>query len=197
MQHNYLGTEHLLLGLIDDTAGISGRLLASLGVSRAKVWTEIDALVGRGRWTSGDNLPFTPRARHAIEQALQRASPSNSHDGSEQLLLALLAQPDSVAVKVLARLGVRPIEVATRLRSELGIDGRPASGDRSVGLVDDTGGPEPRCASCHEALAGYTVIRPVSAEFEHSGGLVTLGMVCCRHCGAAIGVAPAVLPGSS
>lgn len=107
--HEYVGTEHLLLAIVDDDSGLAFEVLNSLGVRGDDVRNEIEKLVQRGPGpVAFDNLPQTPRARQAIEFAGDEARNVNQRQiGAEHLLLGLLREPDGVAGLVLRNLGLQ------------------------------------------------------------------------------------------
>lgn len=109
LHHNFVGTEHLLLGLTELETGIVPEILRKLGLSREAVRREVDQFVSGfvARGAIG-NIPFTPRVRKALQLAAQEAKALNRTDvGSEHILLGLLREGDGVAARVLKNLGVR------------------------------------------------------------------------------------------
>jgi ATP-dependent Clp protease ATP-binding subunit ClpC len=106
LDHNYIGTEHLLLGILRDGEGVAVRALDQLGVSRPAVREQVVTMVGRGRSTPSGHIPFTPRAKKALELSLREALQLNhNHIGTEHILLGLLREGDGVAAQVLTDLG--------------------------------------------------------------------------------------------
>lgn len=105
--HNYLGTEHILLGLLREEEGVAAKALASMGVSMGNVRDQVREIIGEGPTPPAGRIPFTPRAKKALELAL-RESRALHHDylGTEHILLGLLRGADGVAVQILERLGV-------------------------------------------------------------------------------------------
>jgi ATP-dependent Clp protease ATP-binding subunit ClpC len=116
LKHNYLGTEHLLLGLLRVEEGIAGRTLASLDVTVEKVRREVVRVVGRGEDVPRGQIPFTPRAKKVLELAVHESA-SLGHDilDSEHFLLGLLKEGEGVAALVLQELGVTPDAVRRRV----------------------------------------------------------------------------------
>lgn len=105
--HNYLGTEHLLLGLIGERDGAAARALAALGVRDEQARGAIEAVVGRGTGAVKGDLALVPRAKRSLELAVDEARQLKQHYlGTEHLLLGILREGDNVAVGVLAHLGV-------------------------------------------------------------------------------------------
>ena len=113
MHHAYLGTEHLLLALIHEPLGHGHRALESLGVTHTQARRALAALVAEGPEADvPDYFRKTPRIKHVMELALAEARRLKSANiGTEHLLLALLGEPEGVAMKVLANLGIKPESV--------------------------------------------------------------------------------------
>src|SRR5437588_5356002 len=105
--HNYIGTEHLLLGLVREGDGIAARVLANLGVQLPKAREAVDALVKPGNKRYIGNPGLTPRAKKVIELAMDEARRLNNHYiGTEHLLLGLVREGEGIAAGVLESLGV-------------------------------------------------------------------------------------------
>lgn len=121
MHHDYLGTEHLLLGLIREPAGHGHRALESLGADLAHVREALAKLVDEGPETFiPDGFHLTERCRHVMELALEEARRlRHGHIGTEHLLLALLGEPDGVAMRVLAELNIAPEAVRDEVEAML------------------------------------------------------------------------------
>src|SRR3989442_5967184 len=105
--HNYMGTEHLLLGLIREGEGVAARALDSLGVELSKVRAAVEFTVGRGDSTTAPSeITLSPRTKKVIELAIDEARKrGHSHVGTEHLLLRLLRESESAGAGVLASLG--------------------------------------------------------------------------------------------
>ena len=106
LDHGYIGTEHLLLGLIREGDGVAARALESLGISLEAVREQVEEIIGRGQQPPPGHIPFTPRAKKVLELALREAQ-QLGHDyiGTEHLLLGLIREGSGVAAQVLVRLG--------------------------------------------------------------------------------------------
>jgi ATP-dependent Clp protease ATP-binding subunit ClpC len=104
LNHNYLGTEHLLLGLIRE--GVAVKALESLGISLAAVRAQVQEIIGQGQSAPTSHIPFTPRAKKVLELSFREALQLH-HDyiGTEHLLLGLIGEGDGVAAQVLMQLG--------------------------------------------------------------------------------------------
>jgi ATP-dependent Clp protease ATP-binding subunit ClpA len=106
LKHGYVGTEHLLLGLVDEGTGPSGDALAAAGISRDVVWRAVSGLVQPGAHGIGGNVPLTPRARRAINRSIELASAYGVVTEPEHLLPSILCEPDAVATRALLTIGV-------------------------------------------------------------------------------------------
>ena len=139
LQHNYIGTEHLLLGLIHEGEGVAAKALESLGIGLAAVRQQVEEIIGRGQQAPSGHIPFTPRAKKVLELALREAIQlGHNYIGTEHILLGLIREGDGVAAQVLVRLGAdlnrtrqRVIEVLHG-HGEAGVVGRVRRGDDSL-----------------------------------------------------------------
>jgi ATP-dependent Clp protease ATP-binding subunit ClpA len=106
LNHNYIGTEHLLAGLRREDLGAAARALGSAGITMDAVRAEIEKLVGRGQLVPSGHIPFTARAKKCLELSLREAlTLGHNHIGTGHLLLGLIGKDDCVAVQVLGGLG--------------------------------------------------------------------------------------------
>jgi hypothetical protein len=106
LNHNYIGTEHILLGLVHEGEGVGAAALESRGISLALVRQQVEDIVGRGREKPTGHIPFTPRTKVALEMALREAQDlGDSYIGTEHLLLGLIREGDGIAAQVLVRMG--------------------------------------------------------------------------------------------
>ncbi len=119
MHHNYIGTEHLLLGLIREEGGVAGRVLRELGLEPARVKEMVERLTGIGRHTGG-RIELAPGTEEVLQLAIEEARRMGHHYiGTEHLLLGLVRQPEGIGVDVLRRLGVTPEQVRRQTRRVL------------------------------------------------------------------------------
>jgi ATP-dependent Clp protease ATP-binding subunit ClpC len=126
--NNYIGTEHILLGIISEGESLAAKVLETLGVNLAKVRQEVEAIVGRGGQTVQQEMVFTPRAKRVIELAFEEARQLNhNYIGTEHLLLGLIREGEGVAARVLTNLGVDPAKVRVQTTSLLGAEGQPVA----------------------------------------------------------------------
>jgi hypothetical protein len=106
LNHNYIGTEHILLGLIHEGDGVAARALESLGISLDAVRLQVEGIIGRGQEAPSGHIPFTPRAKKVLELSLREAlQMGHNYIGTEHLLLGLIREGDGVAAQVLVQLG--------------------------------------------------------------------------------------------
>ena len=129
LNHNYIGTEHLLLGLVSEGEGVAAKALTSLGISLEAVRAQVEEIIGRGTTTPTGHIPFTPRAKKVLELSLREALQMNhSYIGTEHLLLGLIREGEGVAAQVLIRLGADLNTVRnTVLQLLQGDDGKQAA----------------------------------------------------------------------
>ncbi len=105
--HNYIGTEHILLGLVRETEGVAARVLSNLSVELVKVRSAVEFIIGRGERPTTNEIGLTPRAKKVIELAVDEARRLNHHYiGTEHLLIGLMREGEGVAAGVLESLGV-------------------------------------------------------------------------------------------
>jgi hypothetical protein len=106
LNHSYIGTEHILLGLIHEGEGVAARALQSLGISLEAVRQQIEEIIGRGQQAPSGHIPFTPRAKKVLELSLRESLQlGHTYIGTEHILLGLIHEGDGVAAQVLVRLG--------------------------------------------------------------------------------------------
>ena len=106
LNHNYIGTEHLLLGLIGEGEGVAAKALQSLGISLDAVRQQVEEIIGQGQQAPSGHIPFTPRAKKVLELADREARAlGHNYVGTEHLLLGLIREGDGVAAQVLVNLG--------------------------------------------------------------------------------------------
>jgi ATP-dependent Clp protease ATP-binding subunit ClpC len=116
LKHNYIGTEHLLLGLLREEEGLAARALSSFDLTVWEVRAEVARIVGQGDEVEGGQIPFTPRTKKVLELSLREAL-ELGHDyiGTEHLLLGLLQEGEGVAVRILVSLGATPAAIRDEL----------------------------------------------------------------------------------
>ena len=106
LNHNYIGTEHILLGLIHEGEGVAAKALESMGISLEDVRREVEEIIGQGSQPHTGHIPFTPRAKKVLELSLREGlQMGHKYIGTEFLLLGLIREGDGVAAQVLTKLG--------------------------------------------------------------------------------------------
>jgi ATP-dependent Clp protease ATP-binding subunit ClpC len=106
LNHNYIGTEHILLGLIHEGEGVAAKALEALGINLEQVREQVQDIIGQGQQSPSGHIPFTPRAKKVLELSLREALQlGHSYIGTEHLLLGLIREGEGVAAQVLTKLG--------------------------------------------------------------------------------------------
>ncbi len=106
LNHNYIGTEHILLGLVREGEGVAAEALESLGISLDAVRQQVEEIIGQGQEAPTGHIPFTPRAKKVLELSLRESLQlGHNYIGTEHILLGLIREGDGVAAQVLVRLG--------------------------------------------------------------------------------------------
>jgi ATP-dependent Clp protease ATP-binding subunit ClpA len=106
LDHNYIGTEHILLGLIHEGEGVAAKALESLEISLEAVRQQVEEIIGHGQQAQAGHIPFTPRAKKVLELSLREAIQlGHNYIGTEHILLGLIREGEGVAAQVLVRLG--------------------------------------------------------------------------------------------
>jgi ATP-dependent Clp protease ATP-binding subunit ClpC len=112
LNHNYIGTEHILLGMLSEGEGVAAKALEELGIGLDAIRQQVVEIIGRGAQVPGGHIPFTPRAKKVLELSL-RESLQLGHEyiGTEHILLGLIREGEGVAAQVLTRLGATKDQV--------------------------------------------------------------------------------------
>ena len=112
LSHNYIGTEHILLGLIHEGEGVAAKALESLDIPLEAVRAQVEEIIGQGQQAPSGHIPFTPRAKKVLELSLREALQlGHSYIGTEHILLGLIREGEGVAAQVLQKLGAGPDDV--------------------------------------------------------------------------------------
>jgi ATP-dependent Clp protease ATP-binding subunit ClpA len=140
LNHNYIGTEHLLLGLLHEGEGVAAQALTSLGISLEAVRLQVEAIIGQGQQAPSGHIPFTLRAKKVLELSLREALQiGHNYIGTEHLLLGLVREGEGVAAQVLVRLGADLVRVRQRviqvLRGHTGTEQATARAEPLPGQV--------------------------------------------------------------
>lgn len=144
LNHNYIGTEHILLGLVHEGEGVAAKALESLGIALEGVRQQVEEIIGQGQQAPSGHIPFTPRAKKVLELSLREALQlGHNYIGTEHILLGLIREGEGVAAQVLVKLDAD----LDRVRREVNR------------LISDSGeGPEPAEAGARPQAATATTL---------------------------------------
>ncbi len=146
LNHNYIGTEHILLGLIHEGEGVAAKGLEALGISLEAVRSQVEEIIGQGQQAPSGHIPFTPRAKKVLELSLREALQlGHNYIGTEHILLGLIREGEGVAAQVLVKLGAdlnrvrqQVIQLLSGYQGKEAVTaGGPAEGQPSTSLVLD------------------------------------------------------------
>src|SRR5581483_5648577 len=146
LNHNYIGTEHILLGLIHEGEGVAAKALESLGIALEGVRQQVEEIIGQGQQAPSGHIPFTPRAKKVLELSLREALQlGHNYIGTEHILLGLIREGEGVAAQVLVKLGAELTRVRQQViqllsgapESEPGTSGGRGEATPSTSLVLD------------------------------------------------------------
>jgi ATP-dependent Clp protease ATP-binding subunit ClpC len=199
LNHNYIGTEHILLGLLREDEGVAARALTTLGVSLEAVRRDVGEIVGRGSEAPRGHIPFTPRAKKVLELSLREALQlGHNYIGTEHILLGLIREGEGVAAQVLQKLGadldrVRQtvVQLLSRYAAETEAAGGEAVGVFTEGVAptsEPLGDDAPTCPNCFGALDETLAVRVLETTAE--GEPLSVRIAYCSRCGVAVGALP-------
>src|SRR6201986_3926393 len=143
LNHNYIGTEHILLGLIHEGEGVAAKSLESLGISLEGVRSQVEEIIGQGQQAPSGHIPFTPRAKKVLELSLREALQlGQNYIGTGHILLGLIREGEGVAAQVLVKLGAE----LTRVRQQViqllsGYQGKETAEAGTGGRGGEAGSP--------------------------------------------------------
>ncbi len=146
LNHNYIGTEHILLGLIHEGEGVAAKALESMTISLEAVRSQVEEIIGQGQQAPSGHIPFTPRAKKVLELSLREALQlGHNYIGTEHILLGLIREGEGVAAQVLIKLGADLARVRQQViqllsgyqGKEAVTTGGPAEGTPSTSLILD------------------------------------------------------------
>jgi ATP-dependent Clp protease ATP-binding subunit ClpA len=139
LNHDYIGTEHLLLGLAHEGQGVAAKALESLGVRLEALRAQVQEIIGRGQWAPTGHIPFTPRAKKVLELSLRESKQlGHNYIGTEHILLGLIREGEGVGAQVLVKLGADQARVhqqVIQLLSGYAGGPEPAAGTRAVHMT--------------------------------------------------------------
>ena len=200
LDHDYIGTEHILLGLVHEGDGVAARALASLDVSLEDVRREVEQIIGRGQKTPAGHIPFTPRAKKVLELSLREALQlGHNYIGTEHILLGLVREGEGIAAQVLVALGAdleRVRQAVIRLLEGYvaGSEVPKVKGESEMAeLTSEMAasahvGHAPTCPNCFAALDDTLAINVVeTAQAAEGEEPVAVTIAYCTRCGVAFG----------
>ena len=201
LKQGHIGAEHLLLALLADGDEIPAQVLASFGVDQGTVRVRLIEAVGLGEQPSGppgQQIPFTPRAKKALELALREALALGHNDiRTGHLLLGLVRDEEGLGVSLLLGLDVELQALRDRVRERLGPPsagegvrvpgGMRGSSEASVsGNVTSVGSEDPLCPSCSQPLSETLRVKTIDAVLEGQGSSQSVEVTYCGACGSAL-----------
>jgi ATP-dependent Clp protease ATP-binding subunit ClpC len=191
LDHNYIGTEHILLGLIHEGEGIAAEALTTMGIGLDAVRGQVEQIIGKGQAKAAGHIPFTPRAKKVLELALREALQlGHNYIGTEHILLGLVREGEGVAAQVLQKLGAdlnRVRQAVIRLLGEKGQEPSVALQEEVEGEAERRG---PRCPRCDADLAVFATYRTITVPDEEESGGRKAAFVFCRSCSYTLGMLP-------
>jgi ATP-dependent Clp protease ATP-binding subunit ClpC len=201
LKHNYIGTEHILLGLIHEGGGVAALALEHIGISQDAARQRVEEIIGHGTKPPAGHIPFTPRAKKVLELALREALQlGHKYIGTEHLLLGLLREEEGVAAQVLTQLGASLDDVREAVIELLSGYSEPApeaAGGGSIGIMTElltevveegAEQEDPRCLRCTARLAETLAV--TTLETTVGEGTIELKIAHCGRCGTSLGVVP-------
>ena len=191
LKHDYIGTEHILLGLLNEEEGVAARALGALHISPDAARRETSEIIGEGTAAPGMHIPFTPRAKTVLELALREALQlGHNYIGTEHMLLGLVREGEGVAAQVLEKLGAdldRVRQTVIQLVSGY------AGTFQEVAPREEALKKVPLCPVCGRPLERtlrYRTLPVEPVDEEGEGEPLTVRVAYCVACGRAIGTSP-------
>jgi ATP-dependent Clp protease ATP-binding subunit ClpC len=186
LNHSYIGTEHILLGLTHEGEGVAAQALESLGISLEATRREVKEIIGQGEAAPTGHIPFTPRAKKVLELSLREALQlGHNYIGTEHILLGLIREGEGVAAAVLRKLGADLNRVRQTVIQRL--SGYVAG--TTEGMPEETQTPPsgPTCPWCSLPLEGALAYRTLLASpVEEEGEPISLFVLYCKSCGGVV-----------
>jgi ATP-dependent Clp protease ATP-binding subunit ClpC len=185
LNHNYIGTEHILLGLVHEGGGVAALALEKLDISIDAVRQQVGEIIGQGQAAPTGHIPFTPRAKKVLELSLREALQlGHNYIGTEHILLGLIREGEGVAAQVLQKLGADLNRVRQTVIQLL--SGYPVASEEipTTGLTPASG---PSCPWCSQPLEGSLAYRTmVAAPDDDEGDPISLFLLYCKGCGGIV-----------
>jgi ATP-dependent Clp protease ATP-binding subunit ClpC len=199
LNHNYIGTEHILLGLLRGEEGVAAIALKTLGVSLEATRLRVEEIIGEGREMPPGHIPFTPRAKKVLELSLREALQlGHNYIGTEHILLGLIREDEGVAAQVLKELGadldrVRQTIIQLLSGYAAGSEWPSVEGEAEMAELtsevarssEPPGDDAPTCPNCFGALDKTLAVRVLETTAE--GEPISVKIAYCSRCGVALG----------
>jgi ATP-dependent Clp protease ATP-binding subunit ClpC len=183
--HDYIGTEHVLLGLIQEEEGVAAKALESMDISLEAVRRQVEEIIGQGQDAPTGHIPFTPRAKKVLELALREALGLNHrYIGTEHILLGLLHEGEGVAAQVLRKLGADLNGVREQVIQLLS---GYAGATREPTATEPEGPVVPRCPRCRATIEDTIAYETQTVKERDGEGTREVVVVFCSRCGTALG----------
>jgi ATP-dependent Clp protease ATP-binding subunit ClpC len=187
LNHNHIGTEHILLGLLREEEGVAARALTSMDISLADVRGQVEEIIGQGETMPTGHIPFTPRAKKVLELSLRESIQlGHNYIGTEHILLGLVREGEGVAAQVLVNRGASLDGVRGAVLKLLEVHGQETSGAVQPEVESGRWPVCPRCRKPLEETAGYRVL-DVAAAAGGEGDARAVTFAFCQHCGTWLG----------
>ena len=192
LNHSFIGTEHLLLGLIHEGDGVGAQALRSLGISLEAVREKVEETIGMAGTAPSGSPPFTPRAKKVLELSLREALQLNhNYIGTEHILLGLVREGEGVAATVLVSLGADPGRVRREVIALMSGEGEPlASGTQNEGQGPVPGkleATEPLCPRCRASVGLEARFRTIEVTSDAGNpDRMPIHVVYCAQCGTTL-----------
>jgi len=174
-RHNYIGTEHILLGLIHEGEGVAAKALESLGISLEAVRQQVEEILGQGQQAPSGHIPFTPGVKRALELSLREALQlGHNYIGTEHILLGLIREGEGVAARVLSVNGAGLDQVRQQVIRLLARGAGVSALDARLAVIERWAGTGPATADLDEQITQVRQDKESAIDardFEQAGSL--------------------------
>jgi ATP-dependent Clp protease ATP-binding subunit ClpA len=192
LNHNYIGTEHILLGLVHEGDGAAAKVLESLNISLEAVRRQVEEIIGQGQAAPTGALPFTPRAKKVLELSFREALQlGHNYIGTEHILLGLIREGEGVGAQVLQKLGAdldrvrnRVVRIIVHRVLEPGREVPTEARMPTERWMPPSGPSCPWCSLPLESALAYRTL--VATPFDDEGDPISLFVLYCKSCGGIV-----------
>ena len=190
LDHNFIGTEHILLGIIREGDDVAAKALVSFDISLEAVRAKVEDTIGPGEMSPTGSPPFTPRAKKVLELSFREALQlGHNYIGTEHILLGLVREDEGGAAQVLVGLGADLASVRRQVLDLLATS--PGPGEAYEVRAAPLSGAPPRCGRCGAALSESAHYRRIEAhpddQAEEGQGQLGATVLYCGQCGSLLG----------